>query len=75
MAYSKLGIRYMQAIEDWKAPFEVAAILGDGRSTKTVSATLHAFVGRGLAEHHRGNNTFRLTDVGKAELQSHLTTP
>ena len=24
MAYSPLGIKYLKAIEDWKAPFEVA---------------------------------------------------
>lgn len=68
MAFSPLGIKYLQAIEDWKAPFEVAAIVGTGKTIKTVSATLHGLVGRGLAEYHRGNNTFRLTDAGRAEL-------
>lgn len=67
---SPLGIRYLQAIEDWKAPYEVAAILGDGRTVKTVSATLFGLVGRGLAEYGRANNTFRVTDAGRASLET-----
>lgn len=69
MAYSPLGIKYLQAIDDWKAPFEVARIVGTDRSLKTVSATLHALVGRGLAEYGRANNTFRLTEAGRSELR------
>jgi hypothetical protein len=65
---SPLGDRYLKAIEDWKAPFEVAAILGDDRTLKTVSATLFALVGRGLAQYSRANNTFRITDAGREAL-------
>lgn len=68
MTFSPLGIRYLQAIDDWKAPFEVQKIVGGSRSIKTVSATLLGLVGRGLAEHGRQNNTFRLTEAGRAEL-------
>jgi helix-turn-helix protein len=62
---NEIGIKYLEAIDDWKAPFEVAAIVGDDRALKTVSATLHSLVGRGLAEYGRANNTFRLTRLGR----------
>jgi DNA-binding MarR family transcriptional regulator len=67
---SPLGIRYLNAIDDWKAPYEVAEMLGGGRSLKTVSATLFSLVGRGLAKHSRDNNTFRITDAGRDALTS-----
>lgn len=72
---SPLGIRYLKAIEDWKAPFEVAAILGHERTEKTVSATLFGLVGRGLAKHGRANNTFKISDAGREELALALTSP
>jgi hypothetical protein len=65
---SPLGLRYLKAIEDWKAPFEVVSILGCERTLKTVSATLFALVGRGLAEYSRANHTFKITDAGRLEL-------
>jgi hypothetical protein len=65
---SPLGVRYLKAIEDWKAPFEVVSILGGDRTLKTVSATLFGLVGRGLAEYSRPNHTFKITDAGRAEL-------
>jgi hypothetical protein len=68
MAFSPLGIKYLKAIDDWKAPFEVAEIVGSGAALKTVSATLHGLVGRGLAEYSHANNTFRLTEAGRSEL-------
>jgi hypothetical protein len=67
---SPLGVRYLKAIEDWKAPFEVASILGDERTLKTVSATLFGLVGRGLAEYSRANHTFKITDAGRDAISS-----
>lgn len=63
---------YLRCIDDWKAPFEVAAMLGDTPppSTAIVRRMLSRFVSEGHAEHHCGNDTFRVTDIGRA----HLTT-
>jgi hypothetical protein len=62
---------YLQCIEDWKAPFEVIALLGDlhPRPVKPVRDLLLAFVSRGLANHHSGNDTFRMSDTGRAALK------
>jgi hypothetical protein len=69
----KLTIRarlYLRCIEDWKSAPEVVALLGEVPSTpiKTVRSTLFAFVGMGLAEHHDGNDTFRISESGRAAL-------
>jgi hypothetical protein len=63
---------YLRCIDDWKSAPEVVALLGEVPATpiKTVRATLFAFVGMGLAEHHDGNDTFRVTDAGRALLAS-----
>ena len=65
-----LRLQYLKAVEDWQAPFEVHRTLGGRRTVKTVAATLGALEGVGLVERHDGNNTFRLTEAGKAELAS-----
>jgi len=71
----KLTIRaqsYLRCIDDWKAPFEVAALLGDSPapSIEIVTRTLRGLVGRGLAAYHPGNNTFAITQTGRAHLAS-----
>lgn len=75
MPLNARGISYLKCIEDWSAAFEVAFRLGDvpRKPVKLVSSTLHRFVGRGLAEHHEGNNTFRLTDAGRTCLTQQNT--
>lgn len=61
---------YLRAIDDWKAPFEVAKLLGDNpvKSANVIRKTLLTYVARGLAEHHDGNDTFRATDAGRASM-------
>lgn len=71
----KLTIRaqlYLRCIDDWKAPYEVAVLLGDSPAlpAKKVRGTLSALVGRGLAEHGKANDTFRVSDAGRAHLAS-----
>jgi len=64
-----LGRLYLLAIDDWKAPFEVAAMIGDDkRSVKKVRATLFGLVGRGWAAHGKANDTFKITDAGRSAL-------
>lgn len=60
----KMTIRaelYLRCIGDWKAPFEVAALLGDTPPlpTTAVRQYLRTLVANGLAEYHEGNDTFR----------------
>lgn len=61
---------YLIAIDDWKAAFEVAKLLGDKpvRSANVIRKQLLVLVGRGLAEHGACNDTFRITDAGRAAL-------
>jgi hypothetical protein len=75
----KLTIRaqlYLRCIDDWKAPFEVAALLGDTPPPHLgiVRRMLCRLVNGGYAEHHYGNDTFRQTDAGRALLASNAKT-
>ena len=70
MRMNQRGLSYLRAIDDWKAGFEVAAILGGHPPANIVRSTLFALVGSGYAEHHYGNDTFRITDAGRAALVS-----
>lgn len=67
----KLTIRaqlYLRCIDDWKAPFEVATLLGDTPPlpTTVVRQYLRTLVTNGLAEYHEGNATFRASS-GKGD--------
>ena len=61
---------YLHAIDDWKAAFEVAKLLGDKpvKSANVIRKMLFVLVRRGLAEHHVGNDTFRITDAGRVAM-------
>ena len=61
---------YLRCIDDWKAPYEVVAMLGEmhPRPAKPVRDVLLSFVGRGLANHHKGNDTFRTSEYGRTAL-------
>jgi hypothetical protein len=62
---SLMMLKYLEAIDDWKAPFEVAAIIGGDRALEKVSAVLRSLVRMGLAEYGQANNTFRVTQSGR----------
>ena len=70
MTISARGRLYLAAIDDWKAAFEVAKLLGDTpvKSANVMRKTLLTYVDRGLAEHHAGNDTFRITELGRTTL-------
>lgn len=59
--------RYLNCINDWKAPFEVVTLLGTTppEPVENVRNTLIGLMDTGLAEHHTGNNTFRISDEGR----------
>jgi hypothetical protein len=60
------------AIKDWKAPFEVAAILYPSGSTipqrKKVAQALRELHAEGLIELNAPQNTYRRTDKGSSAL-------
>ena len=70
MKLTPTAAKYLRAIDDWKAPFEVAAILGwpesAGEKTKPYLGRL---IGQGLVTWSRANNTYRITEAGKAALE------
>lgn len=57
---------YLRAIEDWKAPFEVEAIVGLGPAR----LPLQRLVKLGWAQYGKPNNTYKITDAGRAALTS-----
>ena len=70
---STLSIRsrlYLQACSDWKADWEIVKLIGDTPPMKPRHARPHlgCLIGAGLLEWSRGNNTYRLTDAGRAAL-------
>lgn len=60
---------YLSCIHDWKAPFEVARLLGDTPPlpTTVVRHYLLTLVANGLAEYHEGNDTFRVSNAKTGE--------
>jgi hypothetical protein len=69
----KLSLRsrlYLEACSDWSADWEIAARMGDTPPMQGQHARPHlgTLIGRGFIEWHRGNNTYRITDDGRAAL-------
>lgn len=61
---------YLQCIVDWKAPYEIAALLGDSpqASVKDVKRMLGRLAARGFVYHSRANDTYRVTIAGRDAL-------
>lgn len=69
----KLTIRarlYLSVIDDWKAPYEIAVLLGDTPppSTNVVKSVLGRLISRGLVNYGRPNGTYRISEAGRAAL-------
>jgi hypothetical protein len=66
------GRLYLRCVDDWKAAFEVAKLLGDTpvKSANVIRKQLFVMVASGLVEHHEGNDTFRITEAGRAALRA-----
>ena len=62
------------AIDDWKAPFEVVKILYPTRKRVfqrervAIERSLNSLHRRGLADYGKPNNTYKITDAGRAAL-------
>jgi hypothetical protein len=60
------------AVKDWKAPYEIAAILFPRGASipqrKKVAQALRELHDGGLVEYGRPNNTYRRTDKGSSAL-------
>lgn len=67
----------LSAITDWKAPYEVVALLYPGGTTKRearkVRDTLTTLRDRCLASYSWMQGTYKITDKGRAELSSAQT--
>jgi hypothetical protein len=61
---------YLSCIDDWKAPFEIIRLLGDSppATYNDVRRMLGRLAARGLVDHSPPNNTYRITDEGRAAL-------
>lgn len=72
MRLTPKALCYLRCIDDWKAPYEVTQLLGENapRPAILTRATLFALVDGGFAEHGKANDTFRITDAGRAALVS-----
>ncbi len=61
---------YLAACSDWKADWEIVTLMGDTPPMKGPHARPH--LGRlivdGLLQWHPGNNTYKMTDAGRAAL-------
>lgn len=62
--------RYLECVDDWKAPFEVAYLLGDTPqpSSIEVQRMLRRLTSRGLVHRSFANNTYRISNEGRAAL-------
>lgn len=61
---------YLRCIEDWKAPYEVAALLGDTppATVNDVKRMLGRLAARGLVDYSQANNTYRVSIEGRIAL-------
>lgn len=61
---------YLNCVADWKAPYEVSALLGDSppESINSVKRMLGRLGARGLVQWSSANNTYRVTDEGRSAL-------
>lgn len=64
---------YLRAMPDWSAVHEIRQRLGrvlteSGRCYDTIARMASRLVDAGLAEHHDGNRTWRITPAGRAAL-------
>lgn len=65
MRQKLIGIdKVRKAIADWKAPYEVAAIIGVPDEVKSVEEFLKFMVDMGWAKYGAQNNTYRLIGGG-----------
>lgn len=62
----------LAVLEDWKAPFEVAAMLYPKGATvpqrKKVAEAMRTLHGHGLLQYGAPNNTYRRTEAGTAAI-------
>lgn len=61
---------YLEAVNDWKADYEVAAALGDdpAPAPRTVRSVLGRLIGRGLVTWSKQQNTYQISPAGRSAL-------
>lgn len=63
---------YLRCVDDWKAPYEIVKLLGDTppATTNDVKRMLGRLAARGFVDYYPPNNTFRITDEGRAAVSA-----
>jgi DNA-binding PadR family transcriptional regulator len=59
---------YLNAVMDWSAPYEIAERLFGYSNGNLVTPKLGVMIGKGVVTWSRANNTYRITDAGRAAL-------
>lgn len=59
---------YLGCVNDWKAPFEIAKLLGDTPppSYNDIKRMMGRLAARGLVDYCAPNETYRISDEGRA---------
>lgn len=70
----KLSVRtklYLSTIDEWKAPYEVATLLGDNPppSINAMKSVLGRLISRGLVQYSSTNGVYRITPSGRLALK------
>jgi hypothetical protein len=72
MKITATKIRYLMAVSDWSAPYEIAQRFGWSEAAgEKVKPYLGRLIGEGLVTWSRANNTYRITDAGRSALSRH----
>lgn len=68
MKLTKQAADVLAWMPDWTAPYEIRDRRGHGR-LPTIQNIARALAKRGLCEYSAANNTYRITDAGRAALE------
>jgi hypothetical protein len=68
MKLTKREREYLEAVMDWSAPYEVAERLFGYPNGNLVKSKLGTMIGKGFIKWSSANNTYRITDAGRAAL-------
>jgi hypothetical protein len=60
--------RYLECVPDWSADWEIVERLNDGTERLAVRAMLGRLIGYGFVNWSRSNDTYRISDIGRAAL-------
>ena len=61
---------YLSTVDDWKADYEIAGLLGDTPppSNVVVRSMMGRLIGRGWVKYGKANDTYRITEEGRSAI-------